>query len=51
MIEEYKNKLRFRLHHYAMKNFGNSCLKSFIFKNIVYREEEWEQIKRKYLKL
>jgi hypothetical protein len=44
MVEELKNKLRFMLHHFAICCFRNSPMRSFIFKNLIHSNEQWEKI-------
>jgi hypothetical protein len=45
MLEEHKNKFRFQLHYLAIRFLRNSPLKSFIFKNLIYKNEPWKKIR------
>ncbi|MBK8502396.1 MAG: sulfotransferase [Saprospiraceae bacterium] len=44
MLEEIKNKIRFQLHYYALLYLRNTPLRSFIFKNLVHKKEQWEEV-------
>jgi hypothetical protein len=44
MLEEFKNKFRFQLHYFAIRYLRNTTLRSYIFKNLIYRDQDWKEI-------
>lgn len=47
-LNEIRNKMRMQIHYYAIRFLHNTPLKSFLFKNLIYRKEKWEEIMERF---